>query len=141
MTLHSQPPPVGPRIDPLPKRLRLITVVGLIIGAAGISLLWAGGQDFPVYPPPGIVILAVGALFVIVAPWRWVPGVGAFLGLFVIVGFAIEAIVSGGGIDNLAGDEGGLRLLGQIVQLLGVATALLAGSAAVVRAKRAAPGA
>lgn len=72
----------------MPKRLRLITVVGLIIGALGSSLLWAGGQGFPVYPPPGIVILAVGALFVIVAAWRWVPAVGA---LFVGVATALLA--------------------------------------------------
>ncbi|MPZ93464.1 MAG: hypothetical protein GEU96_00850 [Propionibacteriales bacterium] len=84
-------------IDTLLEPRRTTTVAGLIIGAIGISLLWAGGQDFPFYPPPGIVILAVGALFVIGAPWRWAPGVGAFLGLFVIVGFAIEAIVGGAG--------------------------------------------
>lgn len=84
------------------------------------------------------MILAVGALFVVGAPWRWAPGVGAFLGLFVIVGFAIEAIVGGGGIDNLSGEEGGTLLLGQVLQLIGVATALLAGTPAVRRTNRAA---
>lgn len=123
-------------IDTLRKQRRTTTVVGLLIGAIGISLLWASGQDFPFYPPPGIVILAVGALFVSFVPWRWAPGVGAFLGLFVIVGFLIEALVSGGGIDNLAGDEGGTRLLGQVLQLIGVATALIAGTAAVLHTRR-----
>lgn len=40
------------------------TIAGLVVGAAGISILWASGLDFPFYPPPGIVILLAGALFV-----------------------------------------------------------------------------
>ena len=81
---------------------RALTVVGLVVGAAGIAILWASGVEFPVAIPPGLVILLVGALFVGVAPWRWATGVGAFLGLFVIVGFLLS-----GGIPNLLGGDGG----------------------------------
>jgi len=123
-------------IDNLRDGPRGTTVLGLAIGAAGIALLWAGGQDFPVYPPPGIVILGVGAVFVLGGPWRWVPGVGAFLGLFVLVGFAVEAVVGGDGIANLSGTEGGARQLGQAVQLVGVTTALFAGTTATRHAYR-----
>lgn len=62
------------------------TVAGLVVGAVGIAILWASGRiDFPFYPPPGILILLAGALFVGLGPWPWTPAVGAFLGLFVTV--------------------------------------------------------
>jgi hypothetical protein len=102
---------------------RSVTVVGLVVGALGIAILWASGVDFPVYPPPGIVVLMAGALFVGLAPWRWAPGVGAALGLFVFVGF----LISGTGIDNLTGEDGTSVAIGQGIQVAGVLTALIAG--------------
>lgn len=106
---------------------RVATVAGLVVGAIGISILWATGQDFPIYPPPGIVILLVGALFVGLTSWPWTPAVGAFMGLFVTVGFLIEAVVGGTGLDNLTGGAGTGRAVGQAVELVGVVTALVAG--------------
>jgi hypothetical protein len=49
-----------------------------LLDSAGLSGLaersidrWeASGVEFPIYPPPGIVILLAGALFVELAPWR-----------------------------------------------------------------------
>ena len=105
---------------------RAATLVGLALGALGIAILWAAGIAFPVYPPPGIVILLVGAAFVGLAPWRWAPGVGAFLGLFVLVGF----LVSPTGLPNLAGRAGTSVAVGQGIQVLGVLTALIAGAVA-----------
>jgi hypothetical protein len=102
---------------------RAATVAGLVVGAVGIGILWAAGVDFPVYPPPGMVILVAGALFVGLAPWRWVPGVGAFLGLFVTVGF----LASPTGRTNLVGDAGVSVAVGQAIQVVGVVTALVAG--------------
>jgi hypothetical protein len=67
-----------------------MTVAGLVVGALGIAFLWAAGVSFPTYPPPGLGILLAGTVLVVLAPWRWVPGVGAFLGLFVTVGFLIS---------------------------------------------------
>jgi hypothetical protein len=102
---------------------RAVTVGGLAVGALGIAILWASGVAFPFYPPPGMVILLAGAGFVGLAPWRWAPGVGAFLGLFVLVGF----LVSPTGLTNLLGRAGTGVAAGQGVQVLGVLTALLAG--------------
>jgi len=102
---------------------RAVTVLGLVVGALGIALLWASGVDFPIYPPPGIVILLAGALLVGLAPWRWAPGVGAFLGLFVLVGF----LISPTGLSNLFGEAGAGVAIGQGIQVLGVLTALIAG--------------
>ena len=102
---------------------RAVTVLGLVVGALGVAILWASGVQFPVYPPPGMGILLVGALFVGLAPWRWAPGVGALLGLFVFVGF----LISPTGLTNLSGQAGTSVAIGQGIQVVGVVTALLAG--------------
>jgi hypothetical protein len=102
---------------------RAVTVLGLVVGALGIAILWASGVEFPIYPPPGIVILLAGALFVGLVPWRWAPGVGALLGLFVFVGF----LISPTGLTNLFGQAGTSVAIGQAIQVIGVVTALLAG--------------
>ena len=102
---------------------RVVTVLGLVVGALGIAILWASGVEFPIYPPPGIVILLAGAVLVALAPWRWAPGVGAFLGLFVFVGF----LISPTGRSNLLGEAGTSVAVGQGVQVVGVLIALIAG--------------
>ena len=101
---------------------RAATVAGLVVGASGIAVLWASGVEFPIYPPPGIVILLAGAIFVGLAQWPWTPAVGAFLGLFVTVGF-----VASGGPPNLFGRDGTSVAIGTWIQLTGVLTALIAG--------------
>jgi hypothetical protein len=113
-TMHAQSILSGPRA---------LTVAGLVVGALGIAILWAAGVEFPFYPPPGIVILLAGALFVGLAPWRWAPGVGAFLGLFVFIGFLISPL----GIPHILGQHGTAKQIGQAVQVIGVLTALIAG--------------
>lgn len=120
-----------------PTTTRGLTVGGLTTGAAGIALLWASGVEFPFYPPPGLLILASGAAFVGLAKWAWAPGVGAFLGLFVIAGFVLSSVVSGAGTGNLTGETGIGGVIGTVVQLAGVVVALVAGAAAVRREYRA----
>jgi hypothetical protein len=56
-------------------RSRAATVLGLLVGALGIAILWASGVEFPIYPPPGIVILladtlSVGSFAVVVGRYR-----------------------------------------------------------------------
>lgn len=102
---------------------RIITIAGLVLGAIGIAILWASGQAFPFYPPPGIIILLVGAVVVSVAKWRWVPLLGVALGLFVVIG----ALVSPNGIPNLFGRSGPAIAVGQGVQGIGVLVAVIAG--------------
>lgn len=121
-----------------PRTPRGLTVWGLAAGAVGIAMLWASGVEFPFYPPPGLLILATGAVFVGWAKWAWAPGVGAFLGLFVIVGFVLSSVVSGAGTGNLTGDAGLGGVIGSVVQLVGVAMATAAGSVATKREYRAA---
>src|SRR6266487_6334047 len=100
---------------------RALTIVGQVVGALGNAFLWAAGVEFPIYPPPGLGILLSGTVFVVLAPWRWVPGVGAFLGLFVTVGF----LISPTGLTNLFGRAGTSVVIGQAIQEIGVITALI----------------
>jgi hypothetical protein len=101
---------------------RAATVAGLVVGAAGIAILWASGVEFPIYPPPGIIILLAGAIFVGLASWPWAPAVGAFLGLFITVGF-----VASGGPPSLFGEHGTGVAIGTWIQMAGVLTALASG--------------
>jgi hypothetical protein len=119
--------------DLSPRGARGLTIAGLATGAVGIAILWAAGVVFPFYPPPGLVILGVGAVFVALAPWRWTPWVGVLFGLFVLVGFVVSSVVSGAGTDNLFGEHGPWAVIGTVVQLVGVVTALVAGVVAVRR--------
>ncbi|HEX5596486.1 MAG TPA: hypothetical protein VFX61_10800 [Micromonosporaceae bacterium] len=113
-------------------RARAATVGGLLVGALGIAILWAAGVEFPIYPPPGIIILVAGALFVWFTRWRWSPAVGSFFGLFVTVGF----LISPGGVPNLMGEEGLAVAVGQAVQQIGVITAFVSGIVATRTACR-----
>lgn len=114
---------------------RAATVLGLLVGAAGIAVLWAAGVEFPVAIPPGIVILLAGALLVTLVRRPWAVAVGAFLGAFVIVGF----LASPTGIDNITGQAGAVVAAGQTVQLLGVITALISGISAYRSERRLQP--
>ncbi|MBA2698649.1 MAG: hypothetical protein H0U61_07740 [Nocardioidaceae bacterium] len=102
---------------------RTTTVLGLVVGAVGIAVLWGAGVEFPVAVPPGLVILMAGALLVTLVRRPWTGAVGALLGLFVLVGF----LLSPTGLDNLSGQEGAAVAAGQAVLLVGVTTALVAG--------------
>jgi hypothetical protein len=104
-------------------RERTATVAGLVTGAAGIALLWAGGVSFPVAVPPGVVILAIGAVVVAMVRRRWTLGLGALLGLFVTVGF----LVSPDGWHNLTGGEGAVVSAGQAIEVIGIVSAFVAG--------------
>jgi hypothetical protein len=114
---------------------RMVTVAGLVLGAAGIAVLWAAGVQFPVAIPPGIVILLAGAAFVTFVRWRWSPAAGVLLGAFVAVGWAVSPT----GWDNLIGRHGAAVALGQAVQLAGVLVAMVAGGLALRAARRTSP--
>jgi hypothetical protein len=119
--LRTEPQEMNAKISS--SRSRATTMAGLVVGALGIAILWASGVEFPIYPPPGIIILAVGAVFVAFRRWSWTPAVGAFLGLFVTIGF----LASPDGLSNLAGGAGTSVAIGQGIQVIGVVAALIAG--------------
>jgi hypothetical protein len=116
---------------------RGLTVISLVIGAAGNALMWAAGAVFPVYPPPNLVILTVGALLAGLVHRSWAPGVGAFLGLVIMVAFAIVSLVNGAGTGHLTGTAGVLGVIGTVLHLGGSAMAAGAGTVATLIERRA----
>jgi hypothetical protein len=115
-------------------RAEIVAVAGLLTSAAGIAVLWAAGLEFPFYPPPGMLIMSIGALaFTLMRPrLRYAALVPALLGLSGVVGFVMEAVVGGGiGLSNLTGGAGAAPVLGQALQQLGVIVAGVAGVVAV----------
>ncbi|MFB9658469.1 hypothetical protein ACFQS3_19715 [Glycomyces mayteni] len=104
-------------------------VAGLLASASGIAVLWAAGIEFPVYPPPGIVLLGTGAVaFAAVRTRvRWAFALPIVLGAFIQAGFMIEGFTGGVGFANLAGDAGTAAQIGQAVQQLGAVTAIVGG--------------
>lgn len=110
-------------------RPEIATVAGLVTGAVGIAALWAAGVEFPVYPPPGILILTGGTVFFSIARTRlkFAPVIPVAQGLFIIGGFLIEGMIDGTGVQIMSGASGTGAQIAQIFQLVGVATAVAAG--------------
>jgi hypothetical protein len=129
MTSTSPSKPEGA----IPQRanLRFVLVAALTFGAFGIALLWAGGVDFPVAIPPGIVILGVGAILAALVRRRWTAWLGCGLGLFVLSGF----LLSGTGFDIIGGSEGTIAAIGQSIEVFAVLVASVTG--ALLGARRA----
>src|SRR5689334_18157349 len=93
---------------------RTTVFAGLVLGAAGIALLWAGGVEFPAVVPPGMLILLAGAAVVVLIRRPWSSWLAAGLGLFVTVGFLLSGI-NGDGFDHLLGRDGFVIALGQSI--------------------------
>jgi hypothetical protein len=108
-----------------------LNVAGMAAAAIGIIIQIASGSELYPTVPPGPIILLAGAALVALGPWRWTPVVGVVVPLFLLVGAVIAAIVSGEFVDQLS-DPGQVGVFaGDVLQLLGVITALVAGSIAL----------
>jgi hypothetical protein len=104
-----------------------LNVAGMAAAAIGIIIQIASGSELYPTVPPGPIILLAGAALVALGPWRWTPVVGVVVPLFLLVGAVIAAIVSGEFVDQLS-DPGQVGVFaGDVLQLLGVITALVAG--------------
>jgi hypothetical protein len=123
----QEPTRTRPRLSAAGK----LNVTGMVVAAAGIIVQIASGSDLYPTIPPGPIILLAGAALVALGPWRWTPVVGVVVPLFLLVGAAIAAIVSGEFVDQLT-DPGEVGIFaGDVLQLLGVITSLVAGIVAL----------
>src|SRR5215210_6236698 len=79
--------------DPVPywAPMRVLGVI-LLVAAAGFVIQIVSGVDVPTVPP-GLVIMLVAASLVAFLPWRWIPVVGAAVGLFLLVAFFASGAV------------------------------------------------
>ncbi|QXJ24625.1 hypothetical protein AGRA3207_005992 [Actinomadura graeca] len=99
---------------------RRLAAAGLAVAAAAIPVQIAGGMDYPVVPP-GLVILAAGALVALLARPRWALIVPAVIAVFLSFG----AVVTDNARDAL-GDPGDvLAFAGTVVQCAGLVTGLV----------------
>jgi hypothetical protein len=119
-----------------------LNVIGMVAAATGIIIQIASGSELYPTIPPGPIILLAGAALVALGPWRWTPVVGVVVPLFLLVGAVIAAVVSGEFVDQLTdpGQVGIGIFAGDVIQLLGVITALVAGIVALRQSSRTRPG-
>lgn len=108
-----------------------VTVAALLVAAAGIVIQIVSEVDFPTVPP-GLIILLVAAGLVAFGSWRWTPVVGAFVGLWLLIGFFLSGEASR--LLDLS-QLGGFA--GLWVQLLAVIVAVVAGIFATIHNFRA----
>ena len=104
-----------------------LTVAALLVAALGFAIQIFSGIDAPTVPP-GLVILVVAATVVALLPWRWVPVVGAFAGLFLFVGF-----FASGALGNLLDPSRFGVLVGAWIQFLALIVAVAGGLVATIQ--------
>jgi len=104
-----------------------LTLAALLFAAAGFVIQIVSGVDVPTVPP-GLVIMLVAAGLVAFLPWRWIPVVGAAVGLFLLVGF-----FASGAVGSLLDPSRLGVFIGAWVQFLAVIVALVAGIVATVQ--------
>jgi hypothetical protein len=104
-----------------------LTVAALLVAALGFAIQIFSGIDVPTVPP-GLVILVVAATVVALLPWRWVPVVGAFAGLFLFVGF-----FASGALGNLLDPSRFGVLVGAWIQFLALIVAVAGGLVATIQ--------
>ena len=104
-----------------------LTVAALLVAALGFAIQIFSGIDVPTVPP-GLVILVVAATVVALLPWRWVPVVGAFAGLFLFVGF-----FASGALSNLLDPSRFGVLVGAWIQFLALIVAVAGGLVATMQ--------
>jgi hypothetical protein len=104
-----------------------LTVAALLVAALGFAIQIFSGIEVPTVPP-GLVILVVAAALVALLPWRWVPVVGAFAGLFLFVGF-----FASGALGNLLDPSRFGVLVGAWIQFLALIVAVAGGLVATIQ--------
>jgi len=109
---------------------RRLAGLGLIVAAIGIPVQIAGGADYPTVPP-GLIILAVAALLMLFAPWRWAVVLAAVATLFISVG----AVLAPNLRDQLSDPGAATLFAGSLIQLAGLVPAL-AGLIVIVSRRR-----
>jgi hypothetical protein len=104
-----------------------LTVAALLLAALGFAIQIFSGIDVPTVPP-GLVILVVAATVVALLPLRLVGVVGAFVGLFLFVGF-----FASGALGNLIDPSRFGVLVGAWIQFLALIVAVAGGLVATIQ--------
>ena len=108
---------------------RKLTVSGLVVAAAGISTLFLTNSVAVPLIPGGPILLLMAAGLVALGPWRWIPLVGVILSFALLVG----TFIAPGLFARLSNPAQLGGFVGTWVQMLGVITAIVAGTFATVQ--------
>lgn len=103
-------------------------LAGLVVAAAGIAILFAV-IDFPVPVPVGTILLLAVAGLVVLGRWRWTASVGVLLSLSILVG----GFIAPGLFDRLTDPVEVGAFVGTWMQILGLITAIVAGTVATAQ--------
>jgi hypothetical protein len=106
-----------------------LTIVGLLVAAAGISTLFLTNSVTVPAVAVGPIILLAAAVLVAVGPWRWTPIVAVVMSLFILGG----AFIAPGLFDRLGNPAQLGGFVGTWVQMLGLVTAVIAGTVATIQ--------
>jgi hypothetical protein len=110
-------------------RAKMLNVVGLLGAFIGLLTLIVIAVT-PTDVLPMVLILLVVTSLVAFLPWRWVPIIGMVLPLFMLVGAVATLSIFIAQQSNLSNI---VAILGMVVQLLGLITAVPAGIVATVQ--------
>lgn len=100
-----------------------LTILGLILAAAGISILFITNSVAVPALAIGPILLLVVAGLVAFGPWRWTPIAGVLVALFILGG----AFIAPGLFARLSNPAQLGGFVGTWIQVLGLLTALVAG--------------
>ncbi|MER6975249.1 hypothetical protein ABT304_29600 [Nocardioides sp. NPDC000445] len=111
----------------------LVNLGGIIVFGAMIVVQIAGGVDnYPTIPPGLVISLAVIALTVLGARWRWTTLVA--LTWPIVLG--IGAVLASGSMEALSGEQGLFIQVTGIIQRATLVVGIVAGAMAAVQRYR-----
>jgi len=111
-------------------------VAGLVVGAAGIAILFVS-IDFPVPVPVGTILLLLVAALVGLGRWRWTPIVGVLMPLSIFIGaIFIGGFIAPGLFDRLTQPSEVGAFVGTWVQMPALLVAIIAGLVATKESYR-----
>ena len=103
-----------------------VAATGLLLAAAGIIVqVLTGAKGYPTIPPGAVILLAAAGLVAITQRWWWSTLIAVALALLISFG----AIVTRGRAYRLGRPDELGPFIGTVVQLVGLAVALIAGIA------------
>ncbi|SEP52286.1 hypothetical protein [Amycolatopsis saalfeldensis] len=125
-------------------RNTLISFAGLLVGILGLLIQWAADPakfangeksvGFSAFPPGILFILGAGLLMLATARWWWHPVFGVLIAFWIVVVGGLSNQLT----PNLFSSNPG-TVAGNVVMVVGLATAGIAGVIGMVKTRRAKP--
>ena len=98
-----------------------LTVVALVVAAAGVTLQIMSGAPYPAVPPAYFILLVPAVVIGVARTW-WAPLLAGFGGVFLMVGLFVA-----GQTHRLTGTTSAGDAIGLWIQTLAVVVAVVSG--------------